>query len=366
VAGVFLKLGAIGFGGPAAHVALMRRELVTSRQWLDETRFLELFGAANLIPGPSSTELGMLLGYLRAGWAGLVVAGVCFIAPAMALVLTLAWAYVRFGSLPQTGWILSGVKPVIIGIVVDALWQLGRRAIRTWQMAALFGSVIGLYLVGVNLLVLLFGGAAVVMIARNVRTLPRTATIAAPLLPFTATVAPRMRSLSTLLFTFLKIGAAVYGSGYVLLAFLRGDFVQHLHWLTQAQLVDAVAVGQVTPGPVFTTATFIGYVVRGVPGALVATAAIFLPGFVLSGVVYRLLPRVRGSSWASAFLDGVTVCGLGLMAGVTIQLGRAVIVDAFSAGLALVAFLVLRRFQPNSVWLAPGGAALGAVVQGLG
>jgi chromate transporter len=362
IAAVFLKLGVIGFGGPAAHVALMRRELVERRRWLDEDRFLELFGAANLIPGPSSTELGMMLGYERAGWPGLLVSGTCFIVPAMLLVLAIAWAYVRFGSLPQTDWILYGIGPVMIAVVLDALWQLGRRALTSVPVAAVALAVVVLYLAGVDVVALLFGAAVVVMVARNAARMRDRAMSAVALGPILAWVDAPLRSV---FLEFLKFGAVVYGSGYVLLAFLRADLVEHLHWLSSAQLVDAVAVGQVTPGPVFTTATFIGYVVAGLPGALLGTLAIFLPAFVLAAVVYALLPRLRRSPWASAFLVGVTVSGLALMAGVTIQLGRVVVVDAFTAGLAVVAFVVLRRFQPNSAWLVLAGAALGLLVRGV-
>jgi chromate transporter len=361
VGAVFLKLGVIGFGGPAAHVALMRRELVERREWLDEDRFLELFGASNLIPGPSSTELGMMLGYERAGWPGLLVAGVCFIVPAMLLVLAIAWAYVRFGSLPETDWVLYGIGPVMIAVILDALWQLGRRALTSIPLAVVAAAVVVAYFAGVDVVVLLFGAAIVVMLATNaVRLRDRTAAVV-PLAPLLAAADASLRSV---FLEFLKLGAVVYGSGYVLLAFLRSDLVEHLHWLTSAQLIDAVAIGQVTPGPVFTTATFIGYLVAGVPGALVATLAIFLPAFVLAAIVFSLLPRLRRSQWASAFLTGVTVSGLALMAGVTVQLARVVIVDAFTAVVAVVAFVVLRRWQPNSAWLVLGGAALGLIVHG--
>jgi chromate transporter len=363
VAAVFLKLGAIGFGGPAAHVALMRRELVERRRWLDEDRFLELFGAANLIPGPSSTELGMMLGYERAGWPGLLVAGTCFIVPAMLLVLAIAWAYVRYGSLPQTDWILYGIGPVIIAVILDALWQLGRRALTSILLAAVAVAVMVLYLLGLDVVVLLFGAAFLVMLGRNVVRMRAEPHGVIPILPLLAAAEAPLRSV---FLEFLKLGAVVYGSGYVLLAFLRSDLVEHLHWIGESRLIDAVAVGQVTPGPVFTTATFIGYLVAGLPGALVATAGIFLPAFVLSAIVYPLLPRLRRSPWASAFLTGVTVSGLALMAGVMYQLGRVVIVDMFTAVVALVAFVVLRRFHPNSAWLVLGGAVLGLAVRGLG
>ena len=359
VASAFLKLGVIGFGGPAAHIALMRREFVEERHWLDEDRFLELFGAANLIPGPASTELGMMLGYLRAGWAGLLVAGACFIAPAMTIVLILASIYVRYGSVPATGWVLAGVAPVMIAIIADALWQLGRRALKTLPLAGVGIAVLLLYLLGVYPIVLLFGGALLVMLGRQAGKLRGHATF---LLPVGAATVP----LRSIFFEFLKLGAIVYGSGYVLLAFLRSDVVQHLHWLSDGHLVDAVAIGQVTPGPVFTTATFIGYLLAGVPGAITATVAIFLPSFVFAGVVYSLLPRLRRSAWAAAFLDGVTVCGLGLMAGVSIQLGRIAITGVLTAALALAAFVILRRYQPNSAWLVLGGALIGLAARGWG
>ena len=359
VALAFLKLGVIGFGGPAAHIALMRREFVEERHWLDEDRFLELFGGANLIPGPASTELGMMLGYLRAGWAGLLVAGACFIAPAMTIVLILASVYVRYGSVPATGWVLAGVAPVMIAIIADALWQLGRRALKTLPLAAVGIVVLVLYLLGVYPIVLLFGGALVVMLGRQAGKLRGHAMF---LLPVGAATVP----LRSIFLEFLKLGAIVYGSGYVLLAFLRSDLVQHLHWLSDGHLVDAVAIGQVTPGPVFTTATFIGYLLAGVPGGITATVAIFLPSFVFAGVVYSLLPRLRRSAWAAAFLDGVTVCGLGLMAGVSFQLGRIAITGVLTAALALVAFVILRRYQPNSAWLVLGGALIGLAARGWG
>jgi chromate transporter len=366
VALVFLKLGTIGFGGPAAHVALMRRELVDKRKWLNEHRFLDLFGASNMIPGPSSTELGMMLGFERAGWAGLLVAGACFIGPAMAIVLVLAWAYVRYGSVPQTDWVLYGIEPVIIAVIADALWQLGRRALTSWPLAALAVVVVAFYFAGVDVIVLLFGGAAIVMAFRNAARLRSAAGAFGPWLPMGAVTAVPGASLGGLLLEFLKLGAVVFGSGYVLLAFLRADLVEKLGWLTEDQLVDAVAIGQVTPGPVFTTATFVGYLVQGLPGALVATLGIFLPAFAFAAAIFGLLPRLRRSPWADAFLDGVTVGGLGLMAGVTVQLGQEVIVDAFTAALAVAGLVVLRRFQPTSAWLVLGGAVIGSAAHALG
>jgi chromate transporter len=361
---VFAKLGVIGFGGPAAHVALMRRETVVRRQWLDEERFLELFGAANLIPGPSSTELGMMLGFLRAGWTGLVVAGAAFITPALVIVLALSWAYVRFGSLPQTGWLLYGVKAVVVAIVADALWRLGRRLSSMW-LVAVSVVVLALYLAGVDVLALLFGGALLVAVASGVGG-RRSGTGAIVPLVSLGVVASSDPSLLRVFGAFLKFGAVVFGSGYVLFAFLRGDLVQQLHWLSEQQVVDAIAVGQVTPGPVFTTAAFVGYLLHGVPGALVATLGIFLPGFVLAAVVYGQLGRARRSPTAKAFLDGATASGLGLMAGVTVQLGRVAVTDWLTALIAVLSFAALLRFEINPVWLIVAGGALGLTARGLG
>ena len=366
VARLFLKLGLIAFGGPAAHIALMREEIVRRRRWVTDERFLDLVGMANLIPGPTSTEVSIYLGYVRAGWPGLIAAGVCFIGPAMLLVLALAWLYVRYGATPSAAAALYGITPVIIAIVAHALWALGRTAVKGLVLAVIGAAVLGLALAGVNVLVLLLGGGVVMMLLRATRRTAAAAavlaTLGAPALALGETAAKAAASLGTLFFTFLKIGAVLYGSGYVLLAFLRSDFVDRLGWLTDRQLLDAVAVGQFTPGPVFTTATFIGYLVAGWPGALLATLAIFLPSFVFVAVSYPLLPRIRGSRWMSAFLDGVNVAAVGLMAAVTWQLARVAIVDAFTAALAVVAGVLLLRTRLNSAWLVLGGAAAGLLL----
>ena len=362
VAQLFLKLGVIGFGGPAAHVALMRREVVDRRKWLDDQAFLDLLGASNLIPGPTSTELAIYLGYTRAGPIGLVVAGLLFILPAMLLVLAFAWAYVQFGATPQAGALLYGIKPVIVAVVVQAIYALSRTAIRSWALAAVVVLTIIMYLAGLNPLIPLFGlsiGAAV--IANRQR-------IGLPVVVGGLTLAPAAIqgfSYLTLFLTFLKIGATLYGSGYVLLAFLHDDFVSRLGWLTDQQLLDAVAVGQVTPGPVFTTATFIGYLVGGLPGALLATVAIFLPSFVFVAIVYPLVPKLRQSPWSSAFLDGANAAAIGLMAAVVWQLGTSSITDILTAALALAAAILLIRFKVNSAWLVVGGGAVGLVANAL-
>jgi chromate transporter len=361
VAALFLKLGLIAFGGPAAHIALMRDEVVKRRHWLSDQQFLDLLGAANLIPGPSSTELAIFLGYTRAGWVGLLLAGTLFILPAMLIVLGFAWAYVQYGSTPAATWLLYGVKPVIIAVVLQALWGLARTAVKGPLLAAVGLVVLALYLAGGNVIVLLFGGGLVILLIQNARRLrgvhPALVLLPSLALPQVATAAPF--SLGLLFLTFLKIGAVVFGSGYVLLAFLRADFVDQLHWLTDQQIIDAVAVGQFTPGPVFTTATFIGYLLGGLPGALLSTAAIFLPGFVLVAVIYPLVPRLRASPWTSAFLDGVNVAAIGLMAGVTWDLGRAAIVDVLTLALAVIALGLLLRFKLNSAWLVGLGGVVG-------
>src|SRR2546425_595074 len=263
----------------------MREEVVTRRKWVSDERFLDLLGMTNLIPGPNSTEMAMHLGYSRAGWPGLLAGGACFILPAMAIVWALAWAYARYGAQPQVGWLLYGVKPVIIAVVLQAIWGLGRTAVRGTLLAA------------------------------------------------------------------------------VALALLRNDFVHRLHWLTDPQLLDAVAIGQFTPGPVLTTATFVGYLVGGGAGAVLATVGIFLPSFVFVAASRPLLPKIRGSRWAAAFLDGVNVAALGLMAAVTWELARAAVTDWPTALLALVAAVLLIRLKVNSVWLILGGGVLGLVAR---
>ena len=375
VAQVALKLGLTAFGGPAAHIAMLREEVVTRRQWLSDEYFLDLVGATNLIPGPNSTEMVIHVGYLRAGWRGLIVGGVLFILPAATMVLALAWAYVQYGSTPAGESLLYGIKPVVIAVVAQALWGLARTAIKGPLLLAIGVAAAALYLLGFNELAILFNGALLVLLARSVmRSLPRPPSVA--LLPFGALSLPALPelllqaavpvSLTTLFLTFLKIGAVLYGSGYVLLAFLRNDFVERLGWLTDQQLLDAVAVGQFTPGPVFTTATFVGYLVAGVPGAVLATIGIFLPSFFFVALLHPLVPRLRRYPWTAALLDGVNVAALGLMAGVAWQLGLDALVDPLTVILALTAAVLLIRFRVNSAWLVLGGGAIGIVASVLG
>lgn len=367
VVGLFLRLGATAFGGPAAHIALMHSEVVERRKWLTEQQFLDLLGATNLIPGPNSTEMAIHLGYLRAGLPGLVAAGISFILPAMLIVMGMAWIYLRYGSTPQAAWLLYGIKPVIIAVILQALLGLGRSAVKDRLTAVIGLAVFVLYLLGINELILLFAGGVLVMLIRNWQHLcSRKMTGVKSLLPFlpavsTFAVSAVPFSLPVLFFTFLKIGSILYGSGYVLLAFLRADFVQRLGWLTETQLIDAIAVGQVTPGPVFTTATFIGYLLGGVPGAVLATLGIFLPAFIFVIVTNPYIPRLRQSRWAGALLDGVNVASLGLMAGVTLQLGQASLIDPLTIVMMILAVVVLVRYKINATWLVLAGAAVGLV-----
>jgi chromate transporter len=342
---------------------MMEEEVVVRRGWLSREAFLDYYGATNLIPGPNSTELAIHVGYVRAGWPGLLVAGACFILPAAILVSIIAWLYVTYGRLPEVQGLLYGIKPVVIAVVAQALWRLGRSAIRSVRLALLGAAAIAATAMGLHELVVLalagaLAGAA--PIARQVGSGRRTPA----LVPLTATAAGLTAAaagapLWTLFGVFVKIGAVLFGSGYVLLAFLRTDLVERLGWLTERQLLDAVAVGQVTPGPVFTTATFVGYLVAGGRGAVVATIGIFLPAFVFVALSGPLVPRLRRSPVAAAVLDGVNVGSLALMAVVSWALGRAALVDGSSSILAVVSLALLTQGRVNSAWLILGGALIG-------
>ena len=361
---VFLKLGTIAFGGPAAHIAMMEDEVVRRRRWMARDEFLDLLGAANLIPGPNSTELAIHVGHRQAGWAGLVVAGASFILPAALIVTAFAWAYVRYVSLPEVAGSLYGVKPVIIVIVLQALWSLGKTAIKSRFLAAIGLAGVALTWLGVHELLILAGAGLLVAFVRrfaqrNDRRLLSVGFFF--LLQSTATATSTFGLLPLFLF-FLKVGAILYGSGYVLLAFIRADLVERWHWLTESQLLDAIAVGQVTPGPVFTTATFIGYVLGGYQGAIVATIGIFLPAFCFVALSGPLVPRIRRSPAAGAFLDGVNVAALSLMVLVTYQLGRASLVDIKTLLIGLISGFLLFRFRVNSAWLVLGGAIIGWII----
>lgn len=359
----FLRLGLTAFGGPAAHVAMMEAEFVRRRAWLTREQFLDLVGAASLIPGPSSTEVALYVGYRRAGWRGLLAAGACFILPAALMVTVIAWAYVRFGRLPAAGGVLYGIKAVIIAVVAQALLAFGRTALKSrWLFVLGVAAAVAFAMDVPPLLVLLAAGVASALLRAARSPGERTALVWPAALGASAVVAGPT-GLGKLFLLFLKIGAVVFGSGYVLLAFLRTDLVEQTHWLSEPQLIDAVAVGQFTPGPVFTTATFIGYLVAGLPGAAVATIGIFLPSFVLVAASGPLIPRLRRSPLAGAFLDGVNSGSVGLMAVVGVQLARAAIVDVTTMILAAGSAAALLRWRVSSTWLVLAGGIVGAAAQ---
>lgn len=375
---LFLRMGLTAFGGPAAHIAMFRDELVTRRKWVTDNEFLDLLAATNLIPGPNSTEMAIHLGYKHAGWKGLIAAGAAFIFPAFMIVLAIAVLYERYGTTPAAEALLYGIQPVIIAVILQAVWGLSRAAIKSWLLGLVAVAVFGLYFLNINELLLLFAGGLLVMVIANGRrlmqggggsswqlwfpfafgkdVLPRIFILAQEAAPITA---------STLFLTFLKIGAVLYGSGYVLVAFLQTEFVERLGWITSGQLLDAVAIGQFTPGPVFTTATFIGYLVAGVPGAVVATIGIFLPSFIFVAITNPFIPRMRRSPWLAALLDGVVAASLGLMAAVTVDLARQSIVDIATILITISAAVLLLRYRINSTWLIIGGAVVGLAVSQL-
>jgi chromate transporter len=415
LAGLYLRLGCTAFGGPAAHIALMRQEVVTRLAWLTEQEFLDLLGAANLIPGPSSTELAIYIGYRRGGWRGLVLAGACFILPAVALVMAFAWAYVRFGRLPAVDRALYVVEPVVVAVIAQALVHLAAAAAKStqaprhvgrpirgerWWLGALGAAALGLSLIGAPPALLLFGIGGLTAALRfagtrshseapdfgaGPATTPRADFRALLLLAAVVAVVAFVPTLLTLLLAaqetgrssasvtlpalflyFLRTGSVVYGSGYVLLAFLRNGLVTQMHWLTETQLINAVAVGQVTPGPVFTTATFIGYLLGGPVGALTATLGIFLPSFLLVAVTGPFIPRLRRSPIAAAFLDGVNVAAVGVIGAVTVQLALASLRDPLAIGVAAVSLVLLMHFRVNSAWLILAAAALGGLLSLIG
>jgi chromate transporter len=380
---LFVRLSLTAFGGPAAHIAMMEDEVVGRRKWLSRQDFLDLVGATNLIPGPNSTEMTMHVGHVRAGWIGLVAAGASFIIPASLLTGIFAWFYVRYGALPQMEALLAGIRPVVIAIIIGAIWRLGRQAVKGWQLAVIglavgaaawfgFNAVLALFFGGLVGMIWLRGRAGwadrrgfatsvllVVALIAAVSAILALGNNAAQLWAGAAGAQPREPSPALLGLYFLFIGSVLYGSGYVLFAFLEGGLVQTFGWLTEQQLIDAIAIGQVTPGPVFSSATFIGYVIAGWPGALAATVGIFLPAFIFVAALTPLVPKLRRSAWMAAFLDAINVSALGLMAVVCIQLGQAALVS-WQAWLLFVTALILAiRWNVNSALLVAGGALAG-------
>jgi chromate transporter len=382
---LFARLGATAVGGPAAHIALMQREIVEQRGWLTNAEFLDLVGASNAIPGPTSTEVAMYTGRRHGGLPGLVVAGLGFIAPAALIVGALAWAYVRYGTRPAVSDVLAGVKPVVVAVVLMAVFRLGRTAFTSRLLMGIGLAVLAAYLAGLNEPVLLLAasgtaataghwrrragaaGAALVAALTGVWRLVARPQVAAALSAVTATGAAARAAhpdLPRIFWAFLKIGGLLFGSGYVLLAFLRRDLVLSYGWLTEGQILDAIAVGQVTPGPVFTTATFVGYLLRGVPGAVVATVAIFLPAFVMTAVLEPVIAKLRAKPVTAAALDGLNAAAVALMVGVTWFLARDAVVDVPTALLAVGSLAVLLRWELNPVWLIAVGAVAGLLLRG--
>jgi chromate transporter len=365
LARLFLKLGMIAFGGPPAHIAMMEDEVVSRRGWLTREQFLDFLGATNLIPGPNSTEMAIHVGRIRAGWPGLLVAGASFILPSAVMVTALAWAYVRFGSLPQVAGILYGVKPIVIALIVQAVFKLAKTAVRSTWIGVVGAFAALATALGADQLAVLAGGGLLTGLASWLRSGKRTSAKAlflngGGLTTFaTPSGVAASFSLTALFLVFLKIGAILFGGGYVLVALIRSNLVAGLGWISERQLLDAIAMGQVTPGPLSTTATFIGYLLAGVPGAVIATVAIFLPAFFFVAISGPLVPRLRQSPLAGAVLDGVNVSALALIAVVSWQLFRAAVVDWTTLVLAGVSFFLLFRYRVNSVWLMLGGAAVG-------
>ncbi|WBL37219.1 chromate efflux transporter [Tepidiforma flava] len=395
VARYFFRLGCIAFGGPAAHVALMRRELVRERGWVSDQEFLDMLGVTNLIPGPNSTEMTMHLGHRRAGMAGLWLGGLLFLLPAVAIVTALAWAYVRYGTTPAGEGILLGAQPVVLALILHAAWSLTGAAFRGLESVIVIAAVTGLALLGVSEVALVLGAgiysagvtALVQALTRSARRrlpelpraggdwwrLPRQRKDAPgrhrrprawlpPLAPGSALAAAGGAAGATTLgifLGFLKIGAVLYGSGYVLVSFMRDEFVQRRGWLTEAQLLDAIAAGQVTPGPLFSSAAFAGYVMDGFAGALAAAAGIFLPSFLFVMLAAPLVPRLRRWRLSSAFLDGVNAAAWALIVVVGVQLAREVLTGWFAWSLFVAALAAAAATRINAAWLVLGGVALG-------
>ncbi|MCY3902300.1 MAG: chromate efflux transporter [Caldilineaceae bacterium] len=379
------KLGVIAFGGPAAHIAMLEDEAVTRRKWLSRDHFLDLVGATNLIPGPNSTEMMIHIGYQRAGWPGLLAAGISFVLPAVVLSTLLAWVYVKYGMLPAVQPLLMGIKPAVLAVILGALWRLGRTASKPnaamqtrivlgiigiavavavylgapviWSLVA--GGVLGM--AALRGMCGLRGAAALLALPDSRFNLPWAEVSPSSVLKWTALVAASTVSgltLGALGLFFLKVGSVLYGSGYVLVAFLEDELVHTNGWLTQQQLLDAIAIGQFTPGPVLSTAAFIGYVLAGVPGAAVSAAAIFAPSFVFVAILNPIVPRLRRSAWMAAFLDAVNVSAVGLMAAVLVRLTADVVTGWPAAVIALLAVAAVLRWRVSSAWVVIGGAML--------
>jgi chromate transporter len=383
LAQVFFKLGIIGFGGPAAHIAMMEDEVVKRRGWLTREHFLDLIGATNLIPGPNSTEMAIHVGYIYGGWLGLIVSGVCFIFPAVLITTALAWIYVNYGSLPQVAPLLYGIKPAVLAIILNALWRLGKKAVKSRKLLIIALGVVALLLVAKldQAIALLIGGIlGMLWLQSRDQDIPpgnQTNWLASLTTGATLKVTGAFGASVTaasianvplwqLGWFFLKIGSILFGGGYVLVAFLQGGLVQEYGWLTQQQLLDAIAIGQFTPGPILSTATFIGYIIAGIPGAMISTLGIFLPSFFFTAALNPLVPSLRASKWTAAFLDAVNVSSVALMFVVTLQLGVATLtiakppyLDLVAVVIAIISAILAIRYQINAAWIVLGAALIG-------
>ena len=363
IAREFLRLGFVAYGGPAAHIAMMEERFVRRLSWLSRERFLDLVGAVNLLPGPSSTELAIYLGEIRGGFAGLLIAGACFILPAAVFVVGLAWAYATYGTVPQVTGLLFGIKPVVVALLAQAVWNLARVALKDTALAVLAVVVVVLAILGTPVLPLLIAAGVLWTAVREARRLTTTSAGTVVLGVQASSAAAGPVGILPLTLYFLKVGAVLFGSGYVLLAVLRADLVVRLKWLTDAQLIDAIAVSQATPGPFFTVATFIGYLLKGWRGAGLATLGMFLPAFVYVGITSGFLTKIRKSPVASAFLDGVNAAAVALMGYVSFQFARAALVNLPAIALVLVSLVLVFRYKVNSTWLVLGGAAAGIMLR---
>jgi chromate transporter len=371
LARLFLKLGFLGFGGPAAHIAMLEEEIVQKRQWMAPETFLDLVGATNLIPGPNSTEMMLHVGLLRAGWAGLLVAGVCFVGPAVLTTAALAWVYVELGEVPAVAPLFAGIKPAVLAVILGALWRLGQKAIKGPALGVIAAGTVALMLLGISEVpALLIGGVVGMAVLRGLRGgAAAVAVLLASLGGGTAQAAGAVAvpySLQGMALFFLKVGSVLFGSGYVLVAFLQDDLVTRWGWLTDQQLLDAIAMGQFTPGPVLSTAAFIGFLLDGWTGAWVAAFCIFAPSFVFVALLKPLVPKLRGNPWSSAFLDAVNAAAVALMGVVTVELGLAVLVEPVAIGIGLVSALAVLRFKVGAPWIVAFGALAGAAAAALG
>jgi chromate transporter len=364
IAGAFLRLGFIAFGGAAAHIALMEEEFVRRRKWLSREEFVDRVGAVNLLPGPSSTEMAIYLGQLRGGLPGLLTAGTSFILPAASMMCAMAWAYVKYGTLPQIAGVLWGVKPVIVALLAQAVWSLGKAALKSRELMVISAIVLGLATMRVSTLALLVGTGVAWIVANRFGAKTAAGSLLSGASSAGAAVATAAVATTSGVFAyFLKIGALLFGSGYVLLAVLREDLVTRMHWLTESQLLDAIAVSQATPGPFFTVATFLGYVLSGWRGAALATVGMFVPAFAYVALTATALPRMRKSPTASAFLDGVNAAAVALMAFVGFQFAREAVVTPLAIAIAMASAILLFRYRVNSAWLILGGALTGLLLR---